>query len=53
METVDRCMGAGDPNVPLGIVEPTVTCAITEIERPNLQGVRAPVVDSTLLPSDL
>ena len=46
METVDHYMGAGDPNVPLGIADPAITYAITEMERPNLPGVRASVVYS-------
>ena len=40
-------MIAGGPEVQLGVAQPSTASDISEIERPNLKGVRASVFYST------
>ena len=40
-------MRAGGPEVQLGVAQPSTASDISEIERPNLKGVRASVFYST------
>ena len=42
-----QCMIAGDPEVQLGVTQSSTASVISEIERPNLQGVRTLILYST------
>ena len=43
-----QCTIAGGPEVQLGVAQPSTASDISEIERPNLKGVRASVFYSTI-----